>query len=173
MNPARVPHIPDLQGNPRESASKEMVVTGAFNSMFISLTRLRIRSFRFVPLFLVHTLRSLRQVRRAAGFERGALLADRSWTFWTMTAWDTQESMRQFMTTGSHKSAMPHLLHWCDEASVADWEQGETSLPSWIEADKRMRANGRASKVRNPSPQHATLNYRAPRTAGEGTIRRS
>jgi hypothetical protein len=87
-----------------------------------------------------------------------------------MTAWDSQESMRGYMTTGPHKIAMPHLLNWCDEASLAHWEQPETSLPSWTEADKRMREEGRASKVRNPSPQHATLNYRAPRTTGSVKI---
>jgi hypothetical protein len=139
----------------------------------VSLTRLRVRSFRFVPLFLFHTFRSLRQVKKAPGFQHGALLADRSWTFWTMTAWDSPESMRQYMTTGSHKRAMPHLLHWCDEASVAHWNQTETTLLSWTEADKRMREGGRASKVQNPSPQHAALRYRAPRTTASGSIRRS
>jgi hypothetical protein len=138
--------------------------------VFISLTRLRIRSFRFIPLFALHAFRSVRQVKRAPGFLHGALLTDRNWTFWTMTAWDTQENMRRYMTTGSHKTAMPHLLYWCDEASVAHWEQPETSLPSWADADKRMRADGRASKVRNPSPQHASLSYIAPRTTGGITI---
>jgi hypothetical protein len=154
-------------------ASKQRVAAGAFSLIFISLTRLRVRSFRFVPLFLLHTFRSLRQVKKAAGFQRGALLADRSWTFWTMTAWDNHESMRRFMTTGSHLRAMPHLLHWCDEASLAHWEQQETTLPSWTEAHKRMREGGRASKVQNPSPQHATLSYRAPRTTATGTIQRA
>jgi hypothetical protein len=141
--------------------------------VFISLTRLRIRSFRFVPLFALDAFRSVRQVKRAPGFLHGALLPDRNWTFWTMTAWDTQENMRRYMTTGAHKTVMPHLLHWCDEASVAHWGQPETSLPSWEEADKRMREEGRVSKVHNPSPQHATLSYRAPRTTGGSTIRRS
>jgi Domain of unknown function (DUF3291) len=141
--------------------------------IFVSLTRLRVRSFRFVPRFVLHTLRSVRQVKKAPGFQRGALLADRSWTFWTLTAWDAQESMRQFMTTGSHSRAMPHLLDWCDEASVAHWSQPETTLPSWTEADKRMREGGRASKVRNPSPDHATLSFGTPRTTARATIRRS
>jgi len=138
---------------------------------FISITRLRIRSIRFLPGFALHTLRSQAQIKKAAGFQGGGLLADRSWTFWTMTAWDTQESMRSYMTTGDHKRAMPHLLNWCDEASVVHWEQPETTLPSWTEADQRMRSNGRASKVRNPSPQHATLDYRTPRVTTGGSIR--
>jgi hypothetical protein len=141
--------------------------------MFISLTRLRVRSFRFVPPFLLYTFRSLRQVKKAAGFARGELLADRSWTFWTMTAWDSHESMRRFMTTGSHLRAMPHLLHWCDEASVAHWNQAETTLPSWVEADKRMREDGRVSKVLNPSPRQATLSFDTPRTKATATIRPS
>jgi hypothetical protein len=138
---------------------------------FVSLTRLRIRSIRFMPLFAFHTLRSLRQVKRVAGFQGGALLPDRSWTFWTMTAWDSQESMRAYMTTGSHKAAMPHLLDWCDEASVAHWVQPEATLPSWTEADRKMRESGRASKVRNPSPQHESLSYQPPRTIGGAPIR--
>ena len=141
--------------------------------IFVSLTRLRVRSFRFVPRFVLHTLRSVRQVKKAPGFQCGVLLADGSWTFWTMTAWDAQESMRRFMTTGSHSRAMPHLLDWCDEASVAHWSQLETALPSWTEADKRMREGGRASKVRNPSPDHATLSFRTPRTTGGAAIKRS
>jgi hypothetical protein len=78
--------------------------------------------------------------------------------------------MRAFMTSGAHKKAMPHLLHWCDEASVAHWTQPNATLPSWTEADRRMREDGRPSKVRNPSPQHATLNYPAPRTTTDAPI---
>jgi hypothetical protein len=140
--------------------------------VFVSLTRLRIRSLRFVPLFAVQTLRSLRQVKQAPGFITGTLLADRSWAFWTLTVWDSQESMRAFMTSGAHKQAMPHLMHWCDEASVAHWTQPDATLPAWTEADKRMRESGRISKVLHPSPQHETLSYRAPRTTIGGPIQR-
>ncbi len=139
--------------------------------VFISITRLRIRSIRFLPSFMMHTLKSLKQVRGATGFQGGMLLADRSWTFWTMTVWDSPESMRRYMTTGQHRAAMPRLLDWCDEASVAHWEQPEATLPSWTDADKRMREQGRVSKVRNPSPQHATLSYREPRVTTGGNIR--
>ncbi len=140
---------------------------------FVSLTRLRIRSFRFLPQFAWHAVRSNRQVQRAPGFLTGSLLADRSWTFWTMTLWDSERSMRAYMTSGAHKAAMPHLLHWCDEASVAHWTQPTPNLPTWTEADRRMRESGRISKVLHPSPQHASMNYRAPRTTATGAIRRA
>jgi hypothetical protein len=136
----------------------------------VSLTRLRIRSVRFLPAFGVHTTLAIRQIRRAPGFLTGALLPDRDWTFWTMTAWDSQDAMRQYMINGSHKRAMPHLLHWCDEASVAHWDQPDAVLPPWTEADRLMRTTGRISKVHRPSPNHATLQYREPRTTGGGPI---
>lgn len=138
---------------------------------FISVTRLRLRSVRFLPSFAADFLRTRRQVRHAPGFQGGSLLADRGWTFWTMTAWDSQDSMRRYMTAGPHRAAMPHLLGWCDEASVVHWHQPDEALPSWPDADKRMRESGRASKVRNPSAQHASLSYRTPRATLAGPIR--
>lgn len=139
---------------------------------FVSVTRLRLRSIRFLPRFAVDFVRTRRQVSTAPGFLSGSLLADRSWTFWTMTAWQSQDAMRHYMTTGDHRTAMPHLLHWCDEASVVHWEQQDDALPSWLEADRRMRDEGRASKVRNPSPRHANLAFRPPRTLLAGPINR-
>jgi hypothetical protein len=137
---------------------------------FVSITRLRIRSVGFLPFFALYTQRSVGQVRRAAGFQGGSLLADRSWTFWTMTTWDSRESMRTYMTDGAHRSAMPHLLDWCDEASVVHWDRLEEGLPTWGEADRRMRESGRTSKVLHPSPDHAGLNYREPRVTTGGPI---
>lgn len=125
-----------------------------------------------MPLFVVYTLRSLRQVKKADGFRNGALLPDRQLAFWTMTAWDSQESMRAYMVSGAHKKAMPKLLNWCDEASVAHWAQSDETLLSWAEADQRMRETGRISKVLHPSPQHASLSYREPRTIASASIRR-
>ena len=139
----------------------------------LSVTRLRVRSVRFMPFFAVETMRALRQVRSAAGFQDGALLPDRRWAFWTMTMWDGAESMRRYMTAGAHKVAMPKLMEWCDEASVVHWEQAESALPTWEEADRRMRLEGRVSKVKHPSGEHAGLRYRVPRTTGGGRIARA
>ncbi len=138
--------------------------------IFVSLTRLRIRSLLYMPPFALHAIRANRQVKQAPGFLSGKLLPDQNFTFWTMTSWTDQESMRLYMTSGPHKAAMPHLMRWCDEASVAHWQQDEITLPSWQEADLRMRETGRVSKVNDPSPDHASLTYKKPRTTGGGAI---
>ena len=138
---------------------------------FLSLTRLRLRSVRFLPVFALYTIRCNRQVKRSGGFLGGSLLPDRKLTFWTLTMWDREEAMRAYMVSGAHKEAMPHLMNWCDEASVTHWDQTEDNLPSWEEADRRMRASGRVSKVRFPSADHAGLTYREPRLTGSAPIR--
>jgi hypothetical protein len=139
--------------------------------IFVSLTRLRVRSVWFLPGFFLYAFRAERQVKRAAGFLRGALLPDRDRTFWTMTAWDSEANMRSYMVSGAHKEAMPKLMHWCDEASVAHWTQEEDALPSWGQADERMRKDGRVSKVLHPSGAHGSLSYKTPRTTGSAAIR--
>jgi hypothetical protein len=139
----------------------------------VSLTRLRVRSILSMPGFFLYAVRSTMQVRKAAGFLNGALLPDRHRVFWTMTAWDSPESMRAYMLSGAHRQAMPKLLEWCDEASVAHWAQENGDFPIWEEADRRMRESGRVSKVRHPSPQHAGMEYATPRTTAGTVIRKA
>lgn len=138
---------------------------------FVSVTRLRIRFPRFMLRFVLHTLGSLRQCRRAPGFLNGSLLADRRLTFWTMTMWQDQAAMRAYTANGVHLKAMPKLLDWCDEASVVHWTQHGPAVPSWSEADRRMRIEGRPSKVRHPNSVHATMGFAKPRTIGAVPIR--
>lgn len=131
---------------------------------FISVTRLRIRKWRFLPHFALMALKSQRQAEVSSGFRGGMLLPDRRWTFWTLTAWDSEADMRSYMTAGDHRRAMPRLLDWCDEASVVHWSQTDEPLPTWAEADARMRREGRPSKVRFPSDAHAAMAFATPRT---------
>ena len=134
---------------------------------FVSITRLRLRALHFLPGFFLHAMRANAQLRKAPGFQGGALLADRRRTFWTMSIWDSPDSMRAYILSGSHKAAMPRLLNWCDEASLVHWDQPDAQLPSWQEADRRMRQAGRTSKVRHPSHDHAAMTFAPPRaTAG-------
>jgi hypothetical protein len=121
---------------------------------FISVTRLRIRSPRFLPQFFWYALRSQLQAKRAPGSLGVRVLNEARSTFWTCTAWTDESAMRAFMISGAHKRAMQRLLHWCDEASVVHWTQSTSELPGWPEAYRRMVNEGRPSKVNHPSPAH-------------------
>lgn len=121
----------------------------------ISVTRLRLRSVRYLPGFVWHTWRSLRQARGAPGFLAGQLAGEGVLAFWTLTAWSDEVSMRRYRNGAEHGQAMPRLLQWCDEAAVVHWLQETPDLPAGAEALQRMVADGRLSKVRHPSPEHA------------------
>jgi len=131
--------------------------------MIISVTRLRLRSLRFLVPFIVYSFRSMRQVKRSPGNIAADAMRDQHGGFWTRSVWRDVESMRAFMTSGAHRQAMPKLLDWCDEAALVHWEQDTPALPEWDEAHRRLVTQGRRSKVRHPSPAHETLDVPVPR----------
>jgi hypothetical protein len=122
---------------------------------FISITRLRIRSWLFFPAFMFDAVRSARQAQAADGNLAVKILRDARNVWWTSTAWDSEASMRKFMTTRPHGPAMRKLMKWCDEASIVHWTQPDAALPTWPEAHRRMQSEGRPSKVNSPSPDHS------------------
>jgi hypothetical protein len=133
---------------------------------FVSVTRLRVRSWRYLPVFLVDAVRSARQAAKSEGNLAVKLLRDARNTWWTSTCWDTESSMRKFMLMKPHAHAMRKLLEWCDEAALVHWSQPGPVLPTWDEAHRRMQSEGRTSKVLHPSPDHLAFRI-VPPAAGE------
>jgi len=130
--------------------------------MTVSVTRLKLRSPRFLLPFIVYALRSARQAKRSSGSVATEVTRDRHGAFWTRSVWTDQASMRGFMMAGVHRTAMPKLLDWCDEASLVHWEQDHATLPEWDTAHRRLVSEGRPSKVRHPSPAHESLEFPPP-----------
>lgn len=131
----------------------------------VSVTRLRVRSWRFLPEFLFYAYKSSQQARHAPGFLGGALVNDRNRTFWTMTVWDDEAAMRAYRATDWHKRVMPKLTNWCDEASVVHWSEEYARVPSLEEAYQRMQREGRPSRVNFPSSKHDAMSFSPPRRA--------
>jgi len=119
-----------------------------------SVTRLHLRSVRFLPAFSWYTLKSVRQAKQTPGNLGVKLRKTNGLAFWTLSMWQTLEAMKKFMFASPHKEAMQRLPHWCDEASFGHWEQKNVEWPSWDQAAEVLRATGRLAKVFYPSEEH-------------------
>ena len=95
----------------------------------VSVTRLHLRSVRFLPAFFWYSNKSARQAKKTAGNLGVNLRKTNGLAFWTMQK----------------------LPYWCDEAAFADWEQDSSQRPSWEEAAQRLGASGRLARVLYPS----------------------
>ena len=130
--------------------------------MFISITRLRLRSWFFLPSFFMASGRIVKQAQESAEFVEGATFLDKKLAFWTVTLWRDGAAMKAFRGQGAHKDSMPRFANWCDEGCVAHWETNESMLPDWGEINKQMVALGRPSPVTYPSSGHAAMKFPAP-----------
>jgi heme-degrading monooxygenase HmoA len=137
----------------------------------VSITRLRVRSWRYFPVFLFQALRSARQAARSEGNQSTRLLQDRHNTFWTQSVWSSEEAMKAFMLAGTHRSVMHSLLEWCDEAALVHWNQEQSGPPSWQESHLRLKQAGRVSKVNHPSPDQQSFSIPAPQPRPASVIR--
>jgi len=84
---------------------------------FVSVTRLRVRRWRFLSQFLIQSIRVARQAQHAAGNIAVSILRDADRAFWTRTVWRDEAAMRAFMQSGVHCRIMARLPEWCDEAA--------------------------------------------------------
>ena len=76
---------------------------------FVSITRLRVRSWRYLPGFLIQSFRAARQAKLAAGSLAVSVLRDADRAFWTGTVWRNEAAMRSFMRSGVHRRIMARL----------------------------------------------------------------
>jgi quinol monooxygenase YgiN len=130
---------------------------------FVSVTRLRVRSWRYLPAFLIQSFRALRQAKRAEGNLAASVFRDADLAFWTRTVWTGEAAMRAFMRSGAHQQVMPLLAKRCNEAALVHWVQEGSEPPSWQEAHRRLQQQGRRSRVDQPSEAHRRFDIPAPK----------
>ena len=137
----------------------------------ISITRLRVRAWRFLPGFFLSVMRIGRQARSAQGNLAARILGDKHRAYWTATAWESETAMRAFMLAEPHGPVMRKLLDWCDEAALVHWTQESAELPSWTEAHRRLLTEGRPSKVNHPTAAHTAHTPAPPKASARTEIR--
>jgi len=118
---------------------------------FVSVTRLRVKSIFFLIPFMRANEASVKELKASVGLLKGKELIDKKLTFWTITIWENEESMKGFRGSLSHRNAMQHLPKWCDEASYHHWVQEENEVPAWDTISEKLYSQGKLSKVRHPS----------------------
>ena len=118
---------------------------------FVSVTRLRVKSILYLIPFMRANEASAQELKLSRGLLKGKELIDKKLTFWTITLWEDEESMRGFRSALSHRNAMQHLPKWCNEASYHHWVQEENEFPEWNTVSEKLFTEGKLSKVRNPS----------------------
>ncbi len=117
----------------------------------LSITRVRVRSYRYYPWFMLQTARIVRRVLRAEGNLSVRFLRDRSRTFWTLTGWTSEGDLKRFLDSDVHRGAAHRQHDWCDEAAAVRWSDGSAELPSWQDAYLRLQRDGIPSQVLHPS----------------------
>jgi Domain of unknown function (DUF3291) len=120
----------------------------------VAITRLRLRSIRYLPAFVWYAQRSAHQARKSSGNLGVALRKTTGLTFWTLSVWQSDGDTAAYRRAPPHRDAMPKLQHWCDEASVAHWEQEGADMPAWDAATTRLGAAGKSLHVLHPSENH-------------------
>jgi hypothetical protein len=128
--------------------------------VFVSVTRLSLRSLRFVRRFQRDNAAIIAQIVGSAGFVGGRLLVETPLTYWTMTGWDDEAAMHAFIRSGAHRSAMPRIQDWSDEATYTHWLQESPILPDWRGAAWRLAAAPQPFRLRLPSGNHTRGNIK-------------
>jgi hypothetical protein len=118
---------------------------------FVSVTRLHLQSPRYLPAFVWHNALSVWQIINTCGFLGGQLVRDNHGGFWTITLWEDKLAMQHYRNSGAHHQVMPLIQNWCDEASVAHWEQVGSNLPDIAEAYGRIENEGHFTRLKKPN----------------------
>jgi len=103
-------------------------------------TFLPLKGWRYMIPFQLMTSRVLKQAKQSHGMVHYAVKADfPKKHFWTLSIWKDIDSMRKFVMTESHITAMKKFEEWAGEGSAfVDWTSSSNSI-DWKEAMTRLQ----------------------------------
>lgn len=108
-------------------------------SFYVSITGLKVRSWKYIPAFWWHAVRSKIQADRAPGILFVGVKKING-VHHTLTAWQSREAMKSYIMSGSHKRAMP-VFHKIATGQTFGFEASR--LPDWDEVHRLWREHGK------------------------------
>ena len=81
---------------------------------------------------MLHNTQIFKQLAGADGNLSYAARPQNPYVYWTITTWDSRESMMKFRNSGAHLEAMKELRNIASKAKSGHWEADEK--PGWKEA---------------------------------------
>ncbi len=121
---------------------------------YVSVTRLKLKSFVYLLPFLFHTEQIVKQIRVSENFLQGQLMATHNLSMWTMTLWASEESVREFYLSGSHQLVMGKISEWTSEAVHINHPTNLDQLPPWTEVTQLLANQGHFVHLTHPSENH-------------------
>lgn len=133
----------------------------------LTVTRLRLRWTHVFVLaqFLNLPLKGARAAQTSPGFMDGALWVDARLTFWTVTLWQGEASMRAYACGPVHLGAMRHLREHSSaytEAAFASGVSPTLRLPTALETHAFLTARATFYALPRASSDQRTGRIRAP-----------
>ncbi len=105
------------------------------------LSFLPLKHYRMVPKFLWLSLEIQRQLRHAkglVGYSLGAEVLDKH--FWTLSAWENQASLMDFVRQDPHGRVMQILASHMGQTRFVQWKVKAGEIPlDWKPARARMK----------------------------------
>ncbi len=116
---------------------------------FVMASRFEVRSAKDVPRFFAKSLVAWRQVRAARGALGASLIAQPlKRTFFTLSAWDTRDSLYAFARTAPHRDIMTSLRPTCRDSTFTFWTVPVGQLPiTWDDAKQHLAEQARADEA--------------------------
>ena len=128
----------------------------------IVVTRLRLKDPALLDEFFVDAVAAIEQAQKSAGNLGADALADTDNAWWSVTSWQSRDTMRAFVGGEPHQTIMSRLDHYCDEATFVDWEQPGADLPDWQTSYRHLVADGQVATLTSPSSANQTRAFPAP-----------
>ena len=112
----------------------------AAKSYLALLSYLPLRHFRALPKFFRYTVQTQRQLKTTAGII-GYTLQARPFSrqFWTLSVWEDQQSLNNFVSQIPHSQIMQALAPHMGETKFAQWTVTSSQIPpDWPSALARL-----------------------------------